>query len=82
MNKSMALTKKQEIISQLLDDYIKQYDDYLESKRELIRDVNYVLNSHGDIRGVICGTEFTEILNQQISLLGLNITISTDAELK
>jgi hypothetical protein len=72
MNKKRKLSKKQEIISQLFDEYVKEYDDYLESKHEMIKDINFVLESHGDPRGVICGTEFTEILNKQISLLGIN----------
>lgn len=70
--------KNKELIKQLIEDYIGEEDDYFDAKESLIKDINDILLSYGDLRGVVSGTELAEIINSQLNLLGLgSITIST-----
>ena len=58
------MSKYEEKLKTIIDDYFLRIDDYYEAKDELIRDINKHLVKRGDHDGIMCKYSFKQALKE------------------
>jgi hypothetical protein len=58
------MSKYEEKLKTIIDDYFEKIDDYYEAKDELIKDINKHLVKRGDYDGMMCKYSFKQALKE------------------